>query len=171
MIHLLADCQSKSIGNSTTIWQFCVVLKGAVIGENCNLCAHVFVENNVVIGNNVTVKSGVQLWDGLNVKDNVFIGANVSFINDLIPRSKVYPSDFLTTTLEEYSSIGANSTIMGGITIGKYALVGAGSVVTKDIPAHEIWFGNPATKRGYITKDGVALNLEMCDKSGVKYII
>lgn len=90
-----------------------------------------FVENDVIIGNNVTVKSGVQLWDGLRVKDNVFIGANVSFINDLIPRSKVYPSEFLMTTLEEHCSIGANSTIMGGLIIGEYALVGAGSVVTK----------------------------------------
>lgn len=98
MIHPLADCQSKLIGDGTTIWQFCVILNGAVIGSNCNLCAHVFVENDVIIGNNVTVKSGVQLWDGLRVKDNVFIGANVSFINDLIPRSKVYPSEFLMTT-------------------------------------------------------------------------
>ena len=89
MIHPLADCQSKLIGDGTTIWQFCVILNGAVIGSNCNLCAHVFVENDVIIGNNVTVKSGVQLWDGLRVKDNVFIGANVSFNNQLITRSKL----------------------------------------------------------------------------------
>ena len=171
MIHPLADCQSKLIGDGTTIWQFCVILNGAVIGSNCNLCAHVFVENDVIIGNNVTVKSGVQLWDGLRVKDNVFIGANVSFINDLIPRSKVYPSEFLMTTLEEHCSIGANSTIMGGLIIGEYALVGAGSVVTKNVPAHEIWFGNPASKKGYITKDGIALDLNMCDKNGVKHKI
>ena len=157
MIHPLADCQSKLIGDGTTIWQFCVILNGAVIGSNCNLCAHVFVENDVIIGNNVTVKSGVQLWDGLRVKDNVFIGANVSFINDLIPRSKVYPSEFLMTTLEEHCSIGANSTIMGGLIIGEYAL--------------EIWFGNPACNKGYITKDGIALDLNMCDKNGVKHKI
>ena len=101
MIHPLADCQSKLIGDGTTIWQFCVILNGAVIGSNCNLCAHVFVENDVIIGNNVTVKSGVQLWDGLRVKDNVFIGANVSFINDLIPRSKVYPRS--TTTQNNHA--------------------------------------------------------------------
>lgn len=171
MIHSLADCQSKSIGENTTVWQFCVILKGAIIGSNCNICAHVFIENDVILGDNVTVKSGVQLWDGLRINDFVFIGANVSFINDLVPRSKVYPGEFLITTLQDHCSIGANSTIMGGITIGKYALVGAGSVVTKDIPAHEIWFGNPAIKRGYITEEGITLNLDMCDKNGVKHII
>jgi len=168
MIHLLADVQSSKIGKGTKIWQFCVVLAGAKIGENCNICMNVFIENDVVIGNDVTIKCGVQLWDGLRVEDNVFIGPNVTFTNDLIPRSGQYPDSFLKTTLKCGASIGANSVVIAGHTVGEHAFVGAGSVVTKDIPPHTVWYGNPAKQKGYITKSGILLNNEFCDNTGKK---
>lgn len=144
MIHKLSDVQSKNIGKNTNIWQFCVILPDAKIGENCNVCANVFIENDVKIGSNVTIKCGVQLWDGISVEDNVFIGPNVTFTNDLYPRSKHYPENFSKTIIKQGASIGANATILCGITIGENAMIGAGSVVTKDVPANEIWLGNPA---------------------------
>lgn len=143
MIHKLSDCQAKVPG-STNVWQFCVVLPNAKIGENCNICAHVLIENDVFVGDNVTVKSGVQLWDGVCVEDNVFIGPNVTFTNDLYPRSKQYPKEYAKTILKRGCSIGANSSILCGVTIGENAMIGAGSVVTKDVPDGELWFGNPA---------------------------
>lgn len=143
MIHPLSDCQA-SVPESTRIWQFCVVLPKAEIGENCNVCSHCFIENDVKIGNNVTVKCGVQLWDGLLVEDDVFIGANVSFTNDRYPRSKQYPARFEKTVIRRGASIGAGSVVLCGIEIGEKAMIGAGSVVTRDIPAGELWVGNPA---------------------------
>jgi acetyltransferase-like isoleucine patch superfamily enzyme len=160
MIHKLADVQSKDIGKDTNIWQFCVVLENAKIGCNCNINAHVLIENDVTIGNNVTIKSGVQIWDGVVLKDNVFIGPNVTFTNDYLPRSKCYPEEFLKTVIKEFASIGANSTIIGGITIGEYAMIGAGSVVTKNVGNHELWYGNPAVHKGYVCKCG-----RKCDKT------
>ena len=144
MIHKLSDVQSKTIGANTNIWQFCVVLPNAVIGENCNICANVFIENDVIIGNNVTIKCGVQVWDGIKIEDNCFIGPNVTFTNDLFPRSKENPLEFEKPLIKEGASIGANSTILAGITIGKNAMIGAGSVVTKNVPDNELWYGNPA---------------------------
>lgn len=144
MIHELADCKSKNIGENTNIWQFCVVFPEAKIGSNCNICANVLIENDVSVGNNVTVKSGVQLWDGVTLEDNVFVGPNVTFTNDLFPRSKVYPEKFAKTVVKKGASIGANSTIVAGNTIGENAMIGAGSVVTHDVPANEVWVGNPA---------------------------
>lgn len=149
-IHQLADVQTTDIGDGTFVWQFVVILKGAKIGANCNVNCHCFIENDVIIGNNVTVKSGVYLWDGLRVNDDVFIGPNVTFVNDLYPRSKQYPGQFLQTVIEKGASIGANATIIGGITIGEGALIGAGSVVTKNVPAGTIWYGNPAVQKGYV---------------------
>ena len=143
MIHPLSDCQAP-IPDSTNIWQFCVVLPDAKVGENCNVCSHCFIENDVEIGNNVTVKCGVQLWNGLRVEDDVFIGANVSFTNDRYPRSKQYPVAFEKTVIRKGASIGAGSVILCGIEIGEKAMSGAGSVVTKDVPAGELWVGNPA---------------------------
>lgn len=144
MINPLADVRSELIGEGTTIWQFVIVLDKAQIGKNCNINAHCFIENDVIIGDNVTVKCGVYIWDGMRISDNVFIGPNVTFINDNYPRSKNYPTKFLETTIEEGASIGAGSIILGGLKIGANSLIGAGSVVTKDIPAHELWIGNPA---------------------------
>lgn len=144
MIHNLADCLSKNIPENTNIWQYVVVLPNAKIGENCNICSHCFIENEVTIGNNVTIKNGVSIWDGIEIEDNVFIGPNVTFTNDKFPRSKQYPNSFQKTILKNGCSIGAASVILGGITIGENAMVAAGSIVTKNIPANELWMGNPA---------------------------
>lgn len=143
-VHPLSDVQANQIGDGTRIWQFCVVFAGAKIGANCNICAQVLIENDVVIGDNVTIKSGVQLWDGVRIEDNVFIGPNATFTNDLFPRSKVYPKEFLQTVVKAGASIGANATILPGVTIGENAMVGAGAVVIKDVPAGAIVIGNPA---------------------------
>lgn len=143
-VHALADVQAKDVGEGTRIWQFCVVLPGAKIGTNCNLCASVFVENDVVIGDNVTIKNGVQLWDGLRVGNDVFVGPNVTFTNDRFPRSKVYLQKFQQTRVMDGATIGANATILPGITIGENAMIGAGAVVTRDVPPHALVLGNPA---------------------------
>lgn len=144
MIHPLADCQNPVIPESTNIWQFCVVLPNCKIGENCNICSNCFIENEVKIGNNVTIKCGVQVWDGIELEDNVMIGSNVTFTNDKYPRSKNKDWTLLKTKVCKGATIGAGSVILPGITIGENAMVGAGSVVTKDIPAGELWYGNPA---------------------------
>jgi len=154
MIHPTADVQITKIGEGTYIWQFCVILKNAVIGNDCNINCNVFIENDVTIGNNVTIKPGVQIWDGMTVEDDVMIGPNVTFTNDSFPRSKNKNFNMEKTTIKKGASIGANATILPGITIGEYAMVGAGSVLTKDIPPYTMWFGNPAKFKGNITKDG-----------------
>lgn len=143
MIHPLSECKAY-VPESTNVWQFCVVLPQANIGENCNICSHCFIENEVNMGNNVTVKSGVQLWDGITLEDNVFIGANVTFTNDRYPRSKNEKWQKEETVVRQGASIGAGSTILCGIEIGENAMIGAGSVVTKDVPSGELWLGNPA---------------------------
>ena len=142
MIHPLSDCQAR-IPESTNVWQFCVILPNAKIGENCNICSHCFIENDVVIGKNCTIKCGVQLWDGITLEDDVFVGANVTFTNDKYPRSK-QSFNLLPITIQKGASIGAGSVILGGVTIGANSMIGVGSVVTKDVPAGELWYGNPA---------------------------
>lgn len=151
IVHEYGICESSSIGKGTNIWAFAHVLPKATIGSECNVCDHVFIENDVIIGNRVTIKSGVQLWDGMRVGDNVFIGPNATFGNDLYPRSKKYPKTFLTTTLLDGCSIGQNATILPGITVGQNALVGAGAVVTSSVPPNAIVVGNPARITGYVT--------------------
>lgn len=171
-VHPLADVQSTSIGENTRVWQFAVILKGAIIGSNCNINCHTFIENDVKIGDNVTVKSGVYLWDGIEIADNVFIGPNVTFVNNPHPRSRQYPEKHIGAKIEVGVSLGANSTILGNITIGEYAFLGAGSVVTKNIPPYTLWYGNPATHKGYVTKDGRTLDMNMMDKkTGEKFEI
>ena len=170
-IHPTAEVNTEKIGAGTTIWQFSIVLPKAEIGKNCNINAHVFIENDVKIGNNVTIKSGVQVWDGVTIEDDVFIGPNVTFTNDLVPRSKQYPEKFERTVIERGASIGANATIIAGNTIGEYAVIGAGSVITKDIGSYELYYGNPAVHKGYVTKEGRILNLEKKDKEGNCYIL
>ena len=146
MIHRLADCMNPNVPESTKIWQFCVVFPHCWIGENCNICSHCLIENDVVIGNNVTIKCGVQIWDGVTLEDNVMVGSNVTFTNDMYPRSKNKDWKLLKTKVCEGATIGAGSTILPGITIGKRAFIAAGSVVTKDVPAGELWKGNPEKK-------------------------
>lgn len=143
-IHPLSDVATSQIGLGTTIWQFVVVLAGAKIGSDCNLCAHTFVENDVVLGDRVTIKSGVYLWDGIELEDDVFVGPCVAFTNDKFPRSKQYPEQFPRILIKNGASVGANATILPGVTIGCNAMIGAGSVVTKDVPANAVVVGNPA---------------------------
>lgn len=160
MIHPRSDVQSSQIGKGTAIWQFCVVLKDAVIGKHCNINAQVFIENDVIIGDNVTVKSGVQLWDGLRIEDEVFIGPNATFTNDLRPRSKQYTEAFPHTIIKYKATIGANATILPGITIGANAMVGAGSVVTRNLPDRALVIGNPSRIIGWLNDDGTRMTQE-----------
>jgi acetyltransferase-like isoleucine patch superfamily enzyme len=148
-IHPKAEVQTKFIGDKTEIWQFSVILEGAKIGSNCNINCHTFIENDVILGDYCTVKSGVYLWDGIEIGNNVFIGPNATFTNDKFPVSRVKPAKFLKTIIEDDVSIGANSTILPGIVIKKNALIGAGSVVTKDVPENAIVAGNPGKIIGY----------------------
>lgn len=156
--HEQAIVDSTNIGAGTKVWEFVHVLPGAVIGENCNICAHVFIESDVIIGDNVTIKCGVQIWDGVRIKDNVFLGPNATFTNDIRPRSKQQPAAYAPTNIEEGASIGANATIVAGSTIGKYAMIGAGAVVTKSIPNNTLWYGNPAEFKAYICNCGEKLD-------------
>lgn len=151
--HPTALVATKKIGVGTRIWAFCNILKGATIGKDCNVCDHVFIENKVVVGNRVTIKCGVQLWDGLRVEDDVFVGPNATFTNDKFPRSKKHLKVYPRTLVKKGASIGANATILPGITIGENAMVGAGAVVTKDVPANAIVVGNPAIIKGYTNVD------------------
>jgi len=147
--HPNAIVESNHIGDKTRIWAFVHILPGAQLGEDCNICDHVFIENDVVIGDRVTIKSGVQVWDGIVIEDDVFIGPNATFTNDPFPRSKQYPEQYAKTILKKGASIGANATILPGVAIGRYAMVGAGAVVTNNVPPYAIVYGNPARIRGY----------------------
>lgn len=149
-IHDTADVQTSSIGAGTTVWQYVVILPGARIGADSNICAHCFIENDVIVGDRVTIKSGVQLWDGVRIGNDAFIGPNVTFTNDQFPRSKVYPENFLVTTVESGASIGAGAVLLPGIRIGQGAMVGAGAVVTKSVPPYAIVIGSPARIVGYV---------------------
>lgn len=149
-IHPLADVAESEIGDGTKVWQFVVVLKGAKIGENCNICAHTLIEGDVLVGNSVTVKSGVQLWNGTRVGNNVFIGPNATLTNDIFPRSKKFPDKFSGISIEDGASIGANVTLLPGVTVGRNAMVGAGSVVTQDVPENAVVVGNPSKIIRYI---------------------
>ena len=169
--YILSNVQSRNIGPDTLIWQFTIVLPGAVIGKNCNINSHCFIENKVRIGDNVTVKCGVYLWDGVTIGDNVHLGPNVTFTNDLFPRSK-HKFELKETNVKKGASIGANATIICGITIGEYALIGAGSVVTKDVPGNTLWAGNPARQRGFVCDCGNKLNERLhCVACGLTYKI
>lgn len=146
MIHPLADVKTEKIGTDTAIWQFCVILEGAVIGSGCNICSHCFIENNVVIGNNVTIKNGVSLYNGITIEDDVFIGPNAAFCNDRYPKSKNKNFTLEPVLIKKGASVGANATILPGITIGKNALVAAGSVVVRDVDDNEIYIDSKKRK-------------------------
>lgn len=174
-IHPKAIVESENIGDHTRIWAFAHILKEARIGQNCNICDLVFIENDVVIGNEVTIKSGVYVWDGLRIEDSVFIGPNVTFTNDNFPRSKIYQNSYPKTVIKEGASIGANSVLIAGVVVGRYAMVGAGSVVTKDVNDFWLIYGNPAKLRAYICKCAKKLKLEndkvLVCSCGLKYIL
>ncbi len=149
-IHPTADVQSPNIGEGTSIWQFTVVLPGAVIGRDCNICAQVFIENQVVIGDRCTIKNGVQLWDGITLEDEVFVGPNATFANDAFPRSKPASWELRPITVKRGASIGANATLLPGVVVGERAMVGAGALVTRDVPARAVVAGNPARLIRYL---------------------
>jgi acetyltransferase-like isoleucine patch superfamily enzyme len=153
-IHHLAHVQSKQIGEGTTIWQFAVILAGAIVGKNCNINCHTFIENDVVLGDRVTIKSGVYIWDGIRIESDAFIGPNVTFVNDKYPRSKKYPEKFEGSRVGKGASVGANATILGGIEIGEYAMIGAGCVVTKNVEPFTLVYGNPGKVIGKVDKEG-----------------
>jgi UDP-2-acetamido-3-amino-2,3-dideoxy-glucuronate N-acetyltransferase len=153
-IHPNALVESASIGAGTRVWAFAHVLPGAVIGRDCNICDGVFVEGDVVVGDRVTVKCGVQLWDGVRLEDDAFVGPNATFTNDPFPRSQRYPASFPRTVVKRGASIGANATLLPGVTIGERAMVGAGAVVTRDVPPGAIVVGNPARVVGEVDTQG-----------------
>lgn len=149
-VHPQGLCESEEVGDGTRIWAFAHVLPGARLGREVNVCDHVFIENDVVVGDRVTLKSGVQLWDGVRLEDDVFVGPNATFTNDRFPRSRVYPERFVETVVQKGASIGANATILPGMTIGRNAMVGAGAVVTRPVPPNALVVGNPARIHGYV---------------------
>lgn len=150
VIHPTALVQTDRIGAGTRVWAFVNILPGAAIGTDCNICDHVFIENDVIVGDRVTVKCGVQLWDGVRIEDDVFVGPNATFANDRFPRSRQYPEHFPVTLIKQGASIGANATILAGLVIGKDAMIGAGAVVTRSVPQNAIVVGNPARIVGYV---------------------
>jgi acetyltransferase-like isoleucine patch superfamily enzyme len=156
-IHTSSIVDTIDIGTGTNIWAFVHILKDVVIGSNCNICDHCFIEQGVVIGNHVTVKSGIYIWEGVTIEDNVFLGPNVVFTNDVRPRSKKY-IDVEKTLLKKGASIGANSTVLAGITVGEFAMTGIGSVITRDVPAHALVYGNPARIKGWVDENGNKLS-------------
>lgn len=157
-IHPQALVESDQVGAGTRIWAFVHVLKGASIGARCNIGDHSFIENGVRIGDDVVIKNGVSIWQGVTIEDRVFIGPNASFTNDLVPRAKVYHENYQKTLVREGGSIGANATILCGITLGRWCVVGAGSVVTRDVPDFGLVYGNPARLQGWSCICGLKLN-------------
>lgn len=153
-VHPEGICESENVGDDTTIWAFAHVLPRAVIGSNVNVCDHVFIENDVIVGDRVTIKSGVQLWDGIELHDDVFVGPNATFTNDPFPRSKQYSESFPRTIVESGASIGGGAVILPGVRVGRNAMVGAGAVVTRDVPPFAIVIGNPARVTGYADSAG-----------------
>ena len=159
-VHPSAICESENIGQNTRVWAFVHILKNAVIGEDCNICDYCFIENDVTIGNRVTIKNGISVWNGITIEDDVFLGPHCVLTNDLYPRSKAYTEN-VRTLIKKGATIGANATIVCGITLGEYCMVGAGAVVTKDVPDFALVVGNPAKFRHWIGKTGEKLNFNI----------
>ena len=172
-VHPNALCESDDIGKNTRIWAFAHILKDVKIGEDCNLCDFVFIENGVSLGDRVTIKNGISVWNGVTLEDDVFLGPHCVLTNDIFPRSKGYHSENVKTLIKKGASVGANATIICGNTLGKYCMIGAGAVVTKDVPDFALVVGNPAKFRYWISKNGEKLdfggNFIASDSTGNKY--
>ncbi len=171
--HPMALVESEEIGKGTRIWAFAHIMKGAKVGQNCNIGDHCFIESGAVVGNNVTIKNGVSVWDKVKIENNVFLGPNVVLTNDLLPRSK---KDWIPmeTVIREGATIGANATLICGIEIGAYSMVGAGAVVSRSVPPYTLVYGNPARIRGYICQCARKLifknNKAVCTNCDKRYI-
>ena len=163
--------ESPNIGRDTRIWAFSHVMMGAKIGSNCNIGECCYIENDVIVGNGVTIKNGVSIWDKISIEDDVFVGPNAVFTNFKSPRSAIRPhtSEIIPTLIQRGASIGANATIVCGVTIGKFAFIGAGSVVTKDVGNYDIVMGNPARHKGYICACGEEIDFSKTCRCGKKY--
>ncbi len=161
--HDTAIVETPNVGRDTKVWAFVHILPGAKIGNECNICDHCFIENDVLIGDGVTLKCGIYLWDGVEIADDVFVGPNVVFTNDVMPRNKQYPEVFMRTIIRKGASIGANATLIASIEIGKYSMIGAGSVVTKNVPDFTLVYGNPARQHGYVCKCGKKLTQRLAN--------
>ena len=159
-VHANGLCESATVGSGTRIWAFAHVLPGAVIGADCNICGHTFIESGAELGRNVTIKNGVAIWDRVTIEDDVFVGPNAAFTNDLRPRAafKRPPSEFVPTLVRQGATIGANATIVCGVVIGEHGFVAAGAVVTHDVPAHGLVVGSPARQVGWACTCGVVLS-------------
>lgn len=173
-MHPMALCESEDMGARTRIWAFAHVMKGAKVGTDCNVCNSVFIESGAVIGNHVTIKNAVLIWDRVTIEDEVFLGPNVVFTNDLNPRVTVKKAsnDLMPTLVRHGASIGANATIVCGVTIGEHAFVGAGAVVIRDVPSHALVVGNPARQVGWMCTCGTKINMLLkCEACNIRYFI
>jgi UDP-2-acetamido-3-amino-2,3-dideoxy-glucuronate N-acetyltransferase len=171
-IHERALVETDDVGNGTRVWAFAQVMSGARVGAGCNICGHVFIEQGAVVGDRVTVKNNVQLWDGVTIEDDVFLGPNATFTNDLTPRAQIKkPSEqLLRTVVRRGSTIGANATILCGITIGEFGFVAAGAVVTKDVNPYALVVGNPGKRVGWVCQCGGRLSSDLrCRSCGRRY--
>jgi|TARA_B100001971_G_scaffold39977_1_gene35033 acetyltransferase-like isoleucine patch superfamily enzyme len=170
-VHERALCESDRVGSGTRIWAFAHVMEGAVVGADCNVCGHAFIEGGAVVGDRVVVKNAVLIWDGVTIGDDVFVGPNAVFTNDLDPRAahKKSRNEFLPTRVEDGASIGAQATIVCGVTIGRSAFVGAGAVVTADVPSHALVVGNPARRVGWICECGLRLEDSLICECGNRF--
>jgi acetyltransferase-like isoleucine patch superfamily enzyme len=160
-VHPSAICESENIGTKTRIWAFVHILKNAIVGEDCNICDFCFIENDVTIGDRVTIKNGISVWDGITIEDDVFLGPHCVLTNDPYPRSKAYHLENVRTLIKQGASIGANATIVCGVTLGRYCMIGAGAVVTKDVPDFALVVGNPARFRHWVGKLGEKLEFDI----------
>ena len=170
-VHERGLCESEDVGPRTRIWAFAHVMRGAKIGSDCNIGDHAFVETGAIVGNRVTIKNAVLVWDKVTIEDEVFLGPNMIFTNDLMPRSAFKNSQelFLPTLVKRGASVGANATIVCGVTLGEQAFVGAGSVVTRDVASHALVRGNPARRHGWVCTCGKKLPESLECSCGRRY--
>jgi UDP-2-acetamido-3-amino-2,3-dideoxy-glucuronate N-acetyltransferase len=162
-VHPNGLCESRTVGPGTRVWAFAHVMEGAVVGTDCNIGDHAFIESGARLGNGVTVKNAVLVWDRVTIEDEVFLGPNVVFTNDRSPRAtrRKAPDELLPTLVRRGATVGANATVVCGTTIGKHAFVAAGATVTGDVPAHALVAGNPAGRIGWVCACGERLGQDL----------